>query len=781
MNSEPATKVAIIGGGCASITTAFELSRPEHRGRFDITVYQVGWRLGGKGASGRGPSGRIEEHGLHVWLGFYENAFRLLRECYAELAADPGGFDVGDWRDAFVTDNATGLSARSQDGSWHNWSVCFPARDGLPGDPISGAELFSVRSYVSGALDMLGALLQTVDSRRSEREAGEPGFLGREPPLSAASMAGDPQRILSAISDLVGGAFAATTAVMTEALAVLEAGLQMLPSPLSNPLTNLAEWIAHSLRQQLEKRLITEPYFQHVWEMMDVVVASVVGILRFNLLTDPRGFDAIDDYELREWLRLNGASERSLDSALMRGIYDLAFAYQDADPKRPNQSAGCAIRGSMRMFFTYRGAFFWRMQAAMGDVVFAPFYQVLKRRGVTFKFFHRLTRMKLADPSALAPGERHYVDALEFDVQALTRDGHEYQPLIDVRGLPCWPSRPDYSQLVGGDRMRWEGRDFESHWERRKAATRTLRVGADFDFVVLGVGLGALPEVARDLIDRDQRWRDLVSHVTTVATQAFQIWMREDLPALGGPQRQTAVSAFYHPFDTCADMRHLITEESWPVRPRAIAYFCSALPDAQSNGASPDHSKDHSADHSMDGATTDGMTPNRAADYAAPNCASDYPARQRERVRRNAIDFLNRDIKYLWPNAARPDGGFRWDLLMTTDEAAHSNGYSAPAAGEAAANSSGPAPAATESRFETQFWTANVNPSDRYAQSPPKTNGFRISPLDNTYDNLTVAGDWTACGLNVGCVEAAVMSGRLAAHALAGAPALEEIVGYDHP
>ena len=48
------------------------------------TVAQVGWRLGGKGASGRNPDRgqRIEEHGLHIWLGFYANAFRLLRACY---------------------------------------------------------------------------------------------------------------------------------------------------------------------------------------------------------------------------------------------------------------------------------------------------------------------------------------------------------------------------------------------------------------------------------------------------------------------------------------------------------------------------------------------------------------------------------------------------------------------------------------------------------------------------------------------------------------------------
>ena len=47
---------------------------------------------------------------------------------------------------------------------------------------------------------------------------------------------------------------------------------------------------------------------------------------------------------------------------------------------------------------------------------------------------------------------------------------------------------------------------------------------------------------------------------------------------------------------------------------------------------------------------------------------------------------------------------------------------------------------------------------------------------------MTIAGDWTACGLDVGCVEAAVMSGMLAAHAITGdEPALESIIGYDHP
>ena len=88
---------------------------------------------------------------------------------------------------------------------------------------------------------------------------------------------------------------------------------------------------------------------------------------------------------------------------------------------------------------------------------------------------------------------------------------------------------------------------------------------------------------------------------------------------------------------------------------------------------------------------------------------------------------------------------------------------------------------ADESRFEAQFWTANVNPSDRYTLALPGSAKYRISPLDNAYDNLTITGDWTDCGYNSGCVEAAVMSGRLAAHAISHAPPLEEIIGYDHP
>ena len=63
--------------------------------RYDITIYQMGWRVGGKGTSGYRrwlPPGsnvpvwnRIEEHGLHILFGFYDEFWAVIRRCYEEL------------------------------------------------------------------------------------------------------------------------------------------------------------------------------------------------------------------------------------------------------------------------------------------------------------------------------------------------------------------------------------------------------------------------------------------------------------------------------------------------------------------------------------------------------------------------------------------------------------------------------------------------------------------------------------------------------------------------
>lgn len=711
--------MAVIGGGCAAITAAFELTRPAHQGRYHVTIYQPGWRLGGKGASGRGPADRIEEHGFHVWLGFYENAFRLLRECYAERASDGRRRRFADWREAFIPSPHIGLAERGADGAWSAFMAEFPGGDGLPGDPLSAGNPYTVVGYLRRTATLLRTLLEACARRDADAARAAPRADGT--PTVAA--------VIEGISRLLKYGALATMAGLIEAAALLEAVVRGLARYPEGMTLKLLDAVASNARRQLEGLADRDDEVRRLWEIIDIVLATMRGIIRSGLVTDPRGFDAIDDHDCRDWLRQHGASPRSLDSAFVRGLHALAFAHVDGDFARPSLAAGAALRGSLRMFFTYRGGLFWKMSAGMGDVVFAPFYEVLKARGVSFRFFHRVEKVRLADPATLADGERPYVAALEIDVQAEVRDGREYAPLVDVHGLPCWPAQPDYAQLVDGDRLAREGWDFESFWDRRKVATKTLRVSEDFDFVVLGVGIGAIPHLCPDFLARDPRWRDMVAHVRTTATQAFQVWLREGVDALGWPSPPlTSLSGFTQPFDTWADMAHLIPEERWPVAPRAVGYFCCVLPDPPQ--------------------------PPDPADV-------EYPARRADEVRRNAIYFLERDIRHLWPRAADAASGFRWDLLVDPSGA--------------------PGDGAGAERFASQFWKANVSPSERYTLSLPGSARYRISPLDNTYDNLTICGDWTSCGHNTGCVESAVISGRLAAHAICQSPPLEQIIGYDHP
>src|SRR4051812_5322860 len=124
------TKVAILGGGPAALAAAFELTRDSRP--VDVTIYQPGWRLGGKCASGRNLAEhhRIEEHGLHVWFGCYDNARELMARCYEEVTAGP----IRCWGGAFeAVPSATLWEFGPGEGTWVQ--IPFPDRkDDAPRD-----------------------------------------------------------------------------------------------------------------------------------------------------------------------------------------------------------------------------------------------------------------------------------------------------------------------------------------------------------------------------------------------------------------------------------------------------------------------------------------------------------------------------------------------------------------------------------------------------------------------------------------------------------------------
>jgi uncharacterized protein with NAD-binding domain and iron-sulfur cluster len=682
----PGGKVAIVGGGMAGLSAAWRLSEPGWEQRFDsITVYQRGWRLGGKGASSRGKHGRIEEHGLHIWLGSYENAFHLLRECYQELdraTTDPDA-PIASWRDAMIPADDLGLADHGG-GDWMMWTGTFARNDRLPGDPAGTGREMTAVAFVQRAVDLV---LDFADSIADESLPGLRLSTSAVPPPAAP-----------------GSVTTLRRAVLAALLAITD------PAAAGQTPAHLLDHALRAVRESLDYE--QRPDHRRSWLLMSLVTSVIRGIVTDSLVTDPRGFRAIDDEDFGHWILRHGGHPEVLEYPLIRGVYDLVFGYTEADPDRPAFGAGLMIFLIGMVLFEYKGAIFWKMTAGMGDVVIAPLYQALRRRGVRFEFFHRLDALHL-------DSARQNIESITMGRQAWLAEGVDrYEPLITVRGLPVFPEAARSEQLRPGQHTA----DLESHFgDRRDAETRTLRIGVDFDHVVLAVSLGMVPIVAAELLADSGDWRAMTTRVRTVATQAFQLWLRPDEPSLGWPRPGSTVSAYLRPFETWASMPQTLWAETWPAddRPGTVAYFCGSL----------------------------------AAEWPTETPAPHYVRDTRARVFSGAADYIEQNLHRYFPKAFG-DNGFQWDRLVGAD------GVTGAAA------------------LATQHVSVNIDPSDRYVQSVPGSDRYRLRPDESGYDNLVLAGDWTDCGMNAGCIEAAVMSGLEAANVLLGRSRFHRLRGY---
>ena len=173
-----------------ALTTAFELTEGRCADQFErITVYQRGWRLGGKGASSRGPHSRIEEHGLHVLLGYYDHTFDVMRRCYEALDRDRSdpSCPIRTWDDAVEPSNLVGVVDR-HDGGWEPWVASFSPVSGRPGgshERPTAAAPFAVADLVVRSLRLLVDFLASLPFPEP-RGGGSIGFSTSQRAPSAA-------------------------------------------------------------------------------------------------------------------------------------------------------------------------------------------------------------------------------------------------------------------------------------------------------------------------------------------------------------------------------------------------------------------------------------------------------------------------------------------------------------------------------------------------------------------------------------------------------------------
>ncbi len=478
-------KVAVLGGGMAALAAAWVLSEDRDA---EVTVYTLGWRLGGKGASGRDPDrgGRIIEHGMHGLMGYYVHVHRLMSAVYEALEAPP----FPSWSAALRPLPHTTVM-EYHDGEYLPWHMRMPQKHGNPED--AEGDLPRPVELLASALPGLGELLD-IDPMRLVGAAEEDHLEGC-------------WSLLGAIDDLADAAW--------------------------NRLGD-AVWSFTELRR--------------AWISVDLAATTLRGMVADDVPS--RGFDHLDDEDLLDWLRRHGAHERTLASGLVMGIYDLSFAYRDGDVSQPALAAGVGLKGVLRMFLTYRGAFVSMLRAGMGETMMAPLYQALCERGVRFRFFHRVRHLALSED-----GQR--VERVDLGVQARVKGG-VYAPLIDVGGMPVWPVAPLWDQLEPAaadlDHEAGDGPDVE---------TIQLQLGPDFDHVVLGVSLGALAPICTELVAVHEPWKDLLEHTGTVATIALQVWLRPDTHTLGWDAPGIVLSGYRQPFGNWGDYSHLVHRETW--------------------------------------------------------------------------------------------------------------------------------------------------------------------------------------------------------------------------
>lgn len=722
-------KIIILGGGMASLAAAHELTDYEGwQNDYEITLYQVGWRLGGKTSTGRNENDRIEEHGIHILQGWYDTTFRLLRSVYDERKKEnlaPGSPLQDLFKDGLVANNSTLLTEFIPElGKWTNWPLILPETSEQPGigPPLAMWDL--IRKGIAVMLEML---------------LGSPYAKGNNP-ISTWILNHFFPKYVSGIDQKPGKNESFLYAFLKPLVAIGEIIDRMIKKDISNIIESIRLLQQPVAANQQEHHSIIlnliEKYIRHIEQKglpfreeekehrhMSVAICfayyNIKGIIKdvYNPDTNSFDFSKINKYDYREWLGMQGAPEWLINSVIVRFFYTGTFA------NLVNDNGGAVAAGTALQFFAkssgYKGSFVYQMVYGTGEVMVMPLYEVLKSRGVKFKFFHKIEQVHYAATGAIETIS--YAEQVELAVP-------QYNPVkkIDDDKLSVWPAEPLYNQLNPNDvaRLKAGKVNLEDPWadwaDFRKGQ---LTKGVDFDEVILGIPVGTLKTICSEIIKNENRWQLMVDNIVTTPTQSAQLWLLPSLKELGFdlatwglPSEYAApnVVVYQNPMYSWLDSSLVLPSENWPEnqRPKFLAYFTGPYLLRRPLPAFSDH---------------------------------EYQAKENSRLRDTFEQWLQDNAGWFWPKATSylyPQG---LDFQFLADPENSSDGYT---------------------RFSNQFFRANVRPTDHYTLSVPNSDLYRLKADASGFANLYLCGDWIDFGGNVGYIDGTIQSGQQAAQTL---------------
>lgn len=731
-------KIAILGGGMAGLSAAYQLTRtPELQALHAVTVYQLGWRLGGKAASGRDALGRNLEHGLHVWFGCYENVFQMIQEVYAAWTPPPG-CPLQHWTDVAKPQVYTPIGIETN-GQWSYFPLTWPTNDGTPGD---GQLDMTPAEALQTLWNLFVIVIKSVTGMTATQDGARPGAASS----STAATAATPLPAAFGITAITGSCLSEKEADTARALFNLgnvaalgcehrvEAAALWSKSLLGSAQSRDAMQIQQILDLLAQARADFQTQtalvgaasgstlgmkLRLVGELFDIFMAAARGYF-FDLILLDQPFESLDSWDFRAWLIHHRANPDIVaNSSVIRIVYDTLFQYIDGDVAQPSYAAGTALGVIARLIGTYKGSMMWDIQTGMGEAVVAPLYEVLLERGVAFEFFRKVTKLALS-------ADGRAISRIHLDVQAAANNN--YEPTFGFANLSCWPSEPFWDQLADGAQMKAAHVNFESHWCNWPPADKQmLEVGRDFDTVVMAISMGAYkrlnsePGMCDELIARGGAFANFVNRIGIVPTQALQLWCDQTTEQLGWTTGKPATVSGPEYLNIWADMTQVLNVEPWTgyPKPKSLHYLC-------------------------------GTYATRL--YREPSTNVETPATALADLRQQALLWLNTESSAMWPVA---DKGNNFNFNVLTDVTGGTG----------------------VARFNAQLLRANIDPTECCVLSSAGTTQYRLHPEQSGFTNLILAGEATRHGFNTTAIEGAVMSGMAASRAICGQPL--KIVGYD--
>jgi len=737
-------KIAILGGGPSSLATAFHLTNlPNWKEKYEITIYTMGWRLGGKTASSRDfeAADRIQEHGIHIFGNYYCNIFNIVKACYEEIQFEccpckdlkelffPNNLGVN--MDPAGKDNlliSPFMAPHNDSIPWHrplDWEanpseivltlfngivgMFFEGWNALSHPPRFKAVKFLFEFFENEVKEFYTSISERVKfimHKHSEKEPMPPGHLLHLG--SHLAKMGEPEH--------------------ESLLSLIEKFLK---------------WLAHYADNVVDS-LVNE--VRTIRILMEVYMAILRGVISDKLYkVNEVDSDCIDHLDQREWLMKHGLDESIINSGMANIAPYVCFQFpnngrgvaNDGSVPGPNpvMSATSFLLFTMRPFFA-KGAFMYRFLAGTGEIVITPIYLTLLKRGVHFKFFHKVEQLHLnADRTGLA--------SVDFQIQATLKPGIErYEPLVDFfleenkkqlkPPLRVWLAHPDYNQLVEGEELKQKNIDLESYWADWNGVGKlTITQGVDFDECVLAIPVSCHPYICKEIVPDNKKWQKMIEHLPGSQTYAYQMWATKSSKELGWPivasSPSFAIGIAAEKLAVYSDFSDLINVERWNRTGCEVPKLCLYV-----------------------------GGPFVAEIPQPPFTDHNYPERHLQSAKHFCLDFTKNVISKMYPEFVMND----FATYKKLDSSNNKNTSEDLA------------------RFNQQFFRINMDPNELYICSPKGSASFRLHAWESGYQHLTFAGDWIYTGMNCGAIEAAAIGGAVASYTLTGQPLLKDIPGY---